>query len=1481
LTDLQIPVAGLPISVLREYDTRYGIAGSFGYNGRLDYEAIKIEKNVSLATGWTGKRSGGLTYYVIESSQHLVTVNLSDTEKYYFQPIPQFKQNDGSYADSIVSTTVPRYQQGNRGRVIFQPVGSNLGSLDVDHPSNMGYDDNLSGWVNVDVRLVRTSNLNDYDPDFSHYTFVAPNGTSYGFNGDGTVAWKQDRNGNRLTFAYASIAHSTGKQVTFTRDGNNYVTEIYDPIAQDISGSPVLKYSYDDIGNLTNAARLVERSPETYQATSYAYTNTAFPHHVTSITDARGIVSARYEYDSSGRMTRQYDALSRFVSYGFDLVNRRQTVTDRLTNTAVQTFTYSGQLASLQDPAGNVTQYGYDESGRKIAETNALGQVTSYTYDSSDNLTGGTDPIGASTSATYNDFGEPLAATDALGYATVSAYDAKGNLIASTNALGIVAAYGYDTQGNRTSETNALGLPEQVVRLSAFNEFGWLTNSATLDSQYSTLSQTACTYDSNGNRLTENTARTITGGTETEVTQTTYDAANRIIQTIDPLGFTNRTVYDPVGKTTQTVDKLGRTNFNYFDVVGLLTNTTSPDGLGERYVYDAEDRRTQSIDRAGRTNLFLYDALGRVLRTTRPDGSYSASVFDAAGRLRRTVQGSPPAGIALVSTEIQTRYFYDAAGRQTATTNALNQGTILGTDANGNQTNSVDALGRVTAYQFDALNRQTEVTFPDGTTKSFGYDGLNRRIAETNQAGIATIFAYDALDRLSAVTNALGTAQQVVTLYSYDEAGNLTAQIDGLGRTNSFEYDARSRRTKHILPGGQNETFGYDAVNNLTRHTNFNGVVITNQYDVLNRLTNRSSTNGYRVTWAYSPTGQRTNMVDASGTNTYIYDNRDRLVTKQTPQGSLAYTYEPFGNLATVESSATNGTKLNYYYDSLNRLIQVTDRFGNSATYVYDPAGNLKTERYSNNVTNMYSYNLLDQLTNISAATAGGVVASFAYTLAPVGNRTNLVQNLNGSWRTNVWRYDPLLRLTNETCTGVGPTGSVACAYDLVGNRTSRSSTLAGITNQSFTYTADDQLTAESYDANGNATNSLGNACGYDAENRLASINGGQFTYVYDGDGHRVRRILNGTLGGTNLYLVDDLNPTGHPQVLEELAGYWPGPGFGVAQTYTYGLRLVCQHPTPPPVGPVPSYNYFCGYDGQGSVRFLTDDRADISDTYAYDAFGTVIASSGITPNHYLFAGEHYDDETGFYYLRARHYNPETGRFLTRDTDEGNQFEPARLHSYSYAADSPVDNVDPSGNEYEAVGILTVISIGSVGFAQVSSAGATALSRAQRIAVDDLVLLETHPVGPLGHNHAYIVMIVNGGSKFYNDARFKKPTTGRGSLHYATIGAASEHKLSMNPILVSNVNRPTDVNRSVRNSSTVIRLPSRKTDDEFIERLLDTDNRYPDNLPYDAFPHGNAYNSNGYVSGLLLEVTGAMPPSPLGTEELPGFNHPVPSRSFE
>ena len=74
---------------------------------------------------------------------------------------------------------------------------------------------------------------------------------------------------------------------------------------------------------------------------------------------------------------------------------------------------------------------------------------------------------------------------------------------------------------------------------------------------------------------------------------------------------------------------------------------------------------------------------------------------------------------------------------------------------------------------------------------------------------------------------------------------------------------------------------------------------------------------------------------DASGTTTYNYDVRNRLASKQTPFGTLTYTYDKTGNLTSINSSNPDGTSVNYEWDERNRLARVVDnrpRWSRSST---------------------------------------------------------------------------------------------------------------------------------------------------------------------------------------------------------------------------------------------------------------------------------------------------------------------------------------------------------------------------------------------------------------------------------------------------------------------------------------------------------------------------------------------------------------------
>jgi RHS repeat-associated protein len=261
-------------------------------------------------------------------------------------------------------------------------------------------------------------------------------------------------------------------------------------------------------------------------------------------------------------------------------------------------------------------------------------------------------------------------------------------------------------------------------------------------------------------------------------------------------------------------------------------------------------------------------------------------------------------------------------------------------------------------------------------------------------------------------------------------------------------------------------------------------------------------------------------------------------------------------------------------------------------------------------------------------------------------------------------------------------TGKVTYQYDSVGNRLMQGSTLSGIDSKTYIYDANDRLTNEIYDANGNVIAVGDKIFSYDGSNRLTRVSGAKFNLAisYNEEGERVAKTVNGV---TTQFLVakDELG----------LSRVWAEVENGeLSRRYTHGHQLICQEIAQN--GKLEVYYYV--YDGQGNVRFLTDGEGNITDRYDYDAFGNLIDSSGTTPNRYLFGGEEYDADLGLYYLRARYLNPRTGRFWTADQYEGQRFDPPSLHKYLYANADPINRIDPSG--YSSIKQTVALAISAV-----------------------------------------------------------------------------------------------------------------------------------------------------------------------------------------
>lgn len=1011
-----------------------------------------------------------------------------------------------------------------------------------------------------------------------------------------------------------------------------------------------------------------------------------------SVTNAQN-VSTSLGYDALSNLVQVIDPLNTVTGYQYDSLNRQ---TDAIYNYADGTFdpaypeiditenlTYDrlGRVISQTDPNNNPTTFTYDGFNRLFQIVDALGNPpTQYQYDLIGNLLTVTDPLGQVTSFSYDGLNRQTSMITPEGHSTLVEYDRLGQVTAQVDANGIRTEWAYDALGRVTQ------VRENVVA-------PYSPNNPTYPDQNV---QTDYVYDIKGNLLQV----LLPSG---ESITYTYDAMNRTIVS-DGIGSLETwvTSYDVLGRPQMVAAPSGViTTFGYDGMNQLTSVDYSDDTPDVTYVYDALGRRTDMIDGTG-TTLYGYDALSRVTSITDPLNQTVGYDYDPAGR--RTKLTLPD------SKEVN--YAYDSINRLTGVTDWDN--------------NSVN-------YAYDQSSRLIGMHLPSNLTASYAYDQDSRLTGmsydQTGQPTARYDYTLDPVgNRLSVTEQLWGTAPDPVpglalipesefktTLMTAvgDEASLLWADIDFVDE-NAGTADASSWRVQVIADSttvaGSTSPWG-------ASKPGWCSVAAEQCAELVIHL----------------------DTVDADGTDEsvlFTYD-RDASTVPYTTGGTSAYeslvadTIYPlllevleeliivrFGtefevdairvlNTALEVNARTPGTpdaswvpdalrEITYSYDDVYRLTgaHVEDFYA----VLPDPLGRPPPPEQAEPIpTENWTVTVADGTDGDALA----ITLGFESLGAPIESAPNLyvfrwpgsdTSETEAAAAASALESSPMVIsyvqqflpwMYPRNADGGVPLPSYAqdysYRYDLMGNRIY---VTEGSEATWYTYNSANQIVSAqagelvsgrfsatgspqdfTYDANGNLTSDGVNDYSYDAANRLTRIVDGEtlltHTYAYDGDGNRRQQTVNGVATD---YLLDPVG--GLTQVLGEVTE-------GDSTWYLLGLDMIGQESED-------TWSYF-GYDGLGSMRFLTDSTGTMTYSTDYSPYGELIADAGTGASSLGFTGEH-TDKSGLTYLRARYLNTATGTFMSTDPVMGMVGSRAmQWNPYLYVAGNPVNYLDPSG----------------------------------------------------------------------------------------------------------------------------------------------------------------------------------------------------------
>jgi YD repeat-containing protein len=920
---------------------------------------------------------------------------------------------------------------------------------------------------------------------------VAPNGlnltTSYTYDQNSNVVTKTDPRGTLTRYAY-----NKKDQLTYTVDGVGSIT----------------KMEYDAAGRLTRTTRYANRI--------IAADLSVLPVPATDLQIAAKIVAAAgsdaveaRRYDKDGRMTYTVDGTGAVVKYIYDdsgNVAERLAYANRI---VLATWNPSTDPVPTVDAAHDQkTRTTYDSQNRAVYTVDGAGAVTKRAYDGNGNLktlTRYRNPIGSTvepsdvlsdatidrvTRFAYDAANRLTHTADAAGYVTVIAYNGSGDVVSRTQCANGV----WDSQDISTVQTS---INDRIWRYEydAAHRTTWQSNPLGAATEF--------TYDKSGNVTQRREYATPVPGAlpstavnrktgNDRITRMTYDAANRLVYSVDALGYVTKYGYDGQGNVTSTrahitaiaadadpstVGSLpgDRATSSFYDAAGQVLTSTDALNQTESCTYDGVGNRRTFTNKNDQVWTYTYNAAGRLLTEKSPAVLLSTATVDADGDVI-WANGTTPVAIL-------TEMTYDGLG------NLLTR-----TEAKGRPEQ------RLTSYDYDARGLQIKVTYPAVNVYNESSDVMAANTGLGESARRETVLTPVTMTYYNAFCEAVSAVDRrgAKSFKTYDDAGRLRFEVDALGYVTGYERNGFGEATgvRRYAAATRLQTSAADkaptsaevlAVVDAAGIDHDDDRAIWTSFDKMGRIES--------VTEPYSYTFEA-----ASGT----YKSAARETWK---------IYNAFGDLIRTATKLDEDANLwvydHRYYDVRGQETASVDAMGYLTKRSYDPVGNLlsvtefadaltsawNTNSYgtptasARDRTTEYNYDknnrkLSEKRLNVTFSTAadGTSTGGDLTTWTAYDAVGNVIWTSDASGAKTYTYYDALGRIRavaapprSSSVDGASLIPLVAYFRDAHGNVLAKreyTSTATGVTSAGYTVadSSNDRITRTRFDVSGNAT---------------------------------------------------------------------------------------------------------------------------------------------------------------------------------------------------------------------------------------------------------------------------------------------------------------------------------------------------------------------------------------------------------------------------
>lgn len=492
-------------------------------------------------------------------------------------------------------------------------------------------------------------------------------------------------------------------------------------------------------------------------------------------------------------------------------------------------------------------------------------------------------------------------------------------------------------------------------------------------------------------------------------------------------------------------------------------------------------------------------------------------------------------------------------------------------------------------------------------------------------------YTYLATGEIKSITHAYNSDNPVTLEFDYDNARRLTTVIDAHGNYIEYVLDTEGNIVEENI---------YDNGGVLKKS-------LSQTFDSYNRLKTSIQMNENR-TVDFNPDGTVSSVIDGNGVSTeYDYDSLKRLVRiTQDAGGQNPYTadtitqyiYDTQDHLVSV--IAANNAETRYEYDDIGNLVSLTSPDTGIVRYEHDAAGNI-----------------------VSMVDAKSQVFSYSY------DALNRLQQIEGpSLRDNVYyTYDNCTQGQGLVCSVQRGNSTLSYKYNAFSDVTEISQSL--ITVGGFN-TADNTV-AYTYNANGYV-------------NSITYPGGAVVHYSYNSAGK-----------------VDNVNleQDGQVRTLSLNISYLPF-GEESIQTYGNGISVMGLYDTayrPFIIGdPDNFFEHLSVYDGNGNITGMASlfDNNYIMSQFEYDRLNRISSASGFHGGSGYFydkiGNKQLQAESGSFFSAS--YDTQSNRLSTLSGEEINIDENGNLlnlrgMALSYTTDNRLKSVNTDVRfEYNGLG---------------------------------------------------------------------------------------------------------------------------------------------------------------------------------------------------